>query len=107
MLQYIVNPKDARNQVCNSTKEVLKFSGIMKSTSEIQPSDQGEDSSSGDNDSVVLTAYAFQFLLWNRRVQIWYLILQLLEYSWQKNNQDLSESLILLFELSFSTFGKV
>ena len=28
-------------------------------------------------------------------------------FTLKKNNQDLSESLILLFELSFSTFGKV
>jgi transcription initiation factor TFIIH subunit 4 len=55
---------------------------------------------------VTLTASAFQFLLWNRRVQIWYFIIQLLEYAWQKNGQDISECLTLLFELSFSTFGK-
>ena len=129
ILKYIVNPKDAKNQVCNSTKEILKFAGIMKSLRE-NP-DAMVDDSSDDSEPVVLTASAFQFLLWNRRVQIWHLVLQLLEYSWQvnnfkkvnhnsmilnltsvfftlkKNNQDLSESLILLFELSFSTFGKV
>ena len=116
--------------MCNSTKEILKFAGIMKSLRE-NP-DAMVDDSSDDSEPVVLTASAFQFLLWNRRVQIWHLVLQLLEYSWQvsdftkvnhksmilnltsiffyslkKNNQDLSESLILLFELSFSTFGKV
>ena len=59
-----------------------------------------------NNEPVTLTASAFQFLLWNRRVQIWYFIIQLLEYCWQKNGQDISECLTLLFELSFSTFGK-
>ncbi len=59
-----------------------------------------------EGEAVTLTASAFQFLLWNRRVQIWYFIIQLLEYAWQKNGQDISECLTLLFELSFSTFGK-
>ena len=59
-----------------------------------------------DGEQVLLTASAFQFLLWNRRVQIWYFIIQLLEYCWKKNSQDISECLTLLFELSFSTFGK-
>lgn len=71
ILKYIVNPKDESNQISNSTKEVLKFAGLMKSY----------DDAIGD--SVVLTAAAFQFLLWNRKVQIWYFIIQLLEYFWQ------------------------
>ena len=99
VLKYIVNPKDSRNQICNSTKEVLKFAGLMKSINE-------NESQSEDEDSVVLTASAFQFLLWNRKLQIWYFILQLLEYCWQKKNMELAECLTLLFELSFSTFGK-
>lgn len=68
--------------------------------------DQTMDGSSDPGDAVTLTASAFQFLLWNRRVQIWYFIIQLLEFCWQKNGQDISECLTLLFELSFSTFGK-
>ena len=52
-----------------------------------------------------MTASAFQFLLWNRKVQVWYFIIQLLEYTQEKGN-DISECLTLLFELSFSTFGK-
>ncbi len=32
VLKYIVNPKDAKNQIGNSTKEVLKFAGLMKQT---------------------------------------------------------------------------
>jgi hypothetical protein len=106
VLKYIVNPKDPNNQVCKSTKDVLKFAGLMKSTNE----NNADDSQSGENDedeSVVLTASAFQFLLWNRRLQIWYFTIQLLEYFWQKKNQDLSECLTLLFELSFATFGRV
>jgi hypothetical protein len=39
------------------------------------------DNAQMDADSAVLTAAAFQFLLWNRRVQIWYFIIQLLDYS--------------------------
>ena len=30
VLKYIVNPRDAKNQIGNSTKEVLKFAGLMK-----------------------------------------------------------------------------
>ena len=100
VLKYIVNPKDAKNQVCNTTKDVLKFAGLMKSVAE-------SDESSNGGDNVVLTASAFQFLLWNRKLQIWYFMIQLLEFCWKNNNQDLSECLNLLFELSFSTFGKV
>jgi transcription initiation factor TFIIH subunit 4 len=99
ILRYIVNPRDAQNQICNSTKEILKFAGIMKSV-------KSDGQESDDGDSVTLTAKAFQFLLWNKRAQIWCLVLQLLDFCWQKNNQDISECLILLFELSFSTFGK-
>ena len=80
ILKYIVNPKDARNQVCNSTKELLKFAGIMKSLKE---NPEVNDEMTDESEPVVLTALAFQFLLWNRRVQIWHLVLQLLEYSWQ------------------------
>ena len=46
-----------------------------------EAADAGDDSD--ESEPVVLTASAFQFLLWNRRVQIWHLVLQLLEYSWQ------------------------
>jgi len=95
VLKYIVNPRDSKGTISLSTKEILKHADLMKSIS-------GHES---DSESVVLTASAFQFLLWNRRLQIWYFIIQLLEYS-QKNNQDISECLMLLFELSFSTFGK-
>jgi len=30
VLKYIVNPKDTNNQIGNSTKEILKFAGLMK-----------------------------------------------------------------------------
>jgi transcription initiation factor TFIIH subunit 4 len=79
VLKYIVNPKDSKNQVCNSTKDVLKFAGLMKSLNERAD----ESMQSDDDESVTLTASAFQFLLWNRRLQIWYFIIQLLEYFWQ------------------------
>ena len=49
------------------------------------------DDSSDDSEPVVLTASAFQFLLWNRRVQIWHLVLQLLEYSWQVKFWEIKE----------------
>ena len=88
MLKFIVNPKDAANQVSITTKDVLKFAGLMKSYNERAGSEQqlsrmevdGENESTS---SLILTASAFQFLLWNRRVQIWYFIIQLLEYCWQ------------------------
>ncbi len=48
----------------------------------------------------------YNIITFDRRVQVWYFIIQLLEYCWQKNGQDISECLTLLFELSFSTFGK-
>lgn len=110
VLKYIVNPRDAKNQIGNSTKEVLKFAGLMKQVSSnesrtMQSYNEATDEME-NNEPVTLTASAFQFLLWNRRVQIWYFIIQLLEYCWQKNGQDISECLTLLFELSFSTFGK-
>ncbi len=80
VLKYIVNPKDPNNQVCKSTKDVLKFAGLMKSQNgDADDSQNGDD----DDDSVVLTSSAFQFLLWNRRLQIWYFIIQLLEFFWQ------------------------
>ncbi len=43
----------------------------------------GSEVSTSENmaDSAVLTASAFQFLLWNRRIQLWFFIIQLLEYS--------------------------
>lgn len=101
ILKYIVNPKDPNNQISNSTKDVLKFANLMKSYN-----DGSSSNNEADNDSVVLTAAAFQFLLLNRKVQIWYFIIKLLDYFLEKNQQDLSECLMLLFELSFSTFGK-
>ena len=30
VLKYILSPRDAKNQIGNSTKEVLKFAGLMK-----------------------------------------------------------------------------
>lgn len=72
ILKYIVNPKDPNNQISNSTKEVLKFANLMKS--------YNDGNNEADNDSVVLTASAFQFLLLNRKVQIWYFIIKLLDY---------------------------
>jgi hypothetical protein len=79
ILKYIVNPKDAANQISISTKEVLKFAGLMKSIND----NPDQTSSNTDDDSLILTASAFQFLLLNRKLQIWYFIIQLLEYSWQ------------------------
>lgn len=80
-----MNPKDGKNQICNSTKEVLKFAGLMKSIDDnyipTQSSHDKDDMTS--DEPVVLTAAAFQFLLWNRKVQIWYFMIQLLEYCWQ------------------------
>lgn len=107
VLKYIVNPRDGKNQIGNSTKEVLKFAGLMKYIDDAPQQAQTFDQAmEGEGDKVTLTASAFQFLLWNRRVQIWYFINKLLEYCMHKNGQDISECLTLLFELSFSTFGK-
>ena len=101
-MKYIVNPKDPKNQIGISTKEVLKYANLMKS---LGGSASTSSEASGD-EAVTLTASAFQFLLWNRRVQVWFFIIQLLEFCWKKNKQDISECLTLLFELSFSSFGK-
>jgi hypothetical protein len=88
ILKYIVNPKDSKNQICNSTKDVLKFAGLMKSiredgtfSSSKEFSANPDDMTSDDN--VILTSNAFQFLLWNRRLQIWFLIIKLLEFSYE------------------------
>jgi hypothetical protein len=43
--------------------------------------DASESTIENAADSMVLTASAFQFLLWNRRVQLWFFIIQLLDYS--------------------------
>lgn len=76
---------------------MLKYAGLMKAgEKQVESADEVTDT---------LTASAFQFLLWNRRVQVWYFIIQLLEYT-QEKGSDISECLTLLFELSFSTFGK-
>ncbi len=96
--RYIVNPKDTKDQIGNSTKEVLRSAGLMKAA-EKQLSESSEEGTD------TLTASAFQFLLWNRKVQVWYFIIQLLEFE-QEKGSDISECLTLLFELSFSTFGK-
>ena len=57
----------------------------MKSTDEnyVPPKPSNDQDESASDEPVVLTAAAFQFLLWNRKVQIWYFIIQLLEYCWQ------------------------
>jgi len=102
VLKYIVNPKDAKIQIGNSTKDVLRSAGLMKAAEKQQ---QQSNAESGEESCDTLTASAFQFLLWNRKVQVWYFIIQLLEYTQEKGN-DISECLTLLFELSFSTFGK-
>ena len=60
---------------------------------------------SSEEGADTLTASAFQFLLMNRNVQVQYFIIQLLEFK-QEKGSDISECLKILFELSFSTFGK-
>jgi hypothetical protein len=108
VLKYIVNPKDVKNQISISTKNILKFSGLMRDSSSTNDdlNSMITDTNNENADSVVLSASAFQFLLWNTRVQVWYFIIQLLDYCHKENGQDISECLTLLFELSFSTFGK-
>lgn len=70
----------------------------------------------------MITGSGFQFLLMNRRSQVWFFIINLLEtlqvkvvksltknftFSFQQRGEDISEHLIFLFQLSFATFGKV
>jgi hypothetical protein len=99
ILKYIVNPKDSKNQICNSTKDVLKFAGLMKSIREDGTVSSSKDFSANpddmsSDDNVILTSNAFQFLLWNRRLQIWFLILKLLEFSYE----------VVIFSVLFSSF---
>ena len=66
-----------------------------REAAEARSSEDANTISTSGDDNVILTSNAFQFLLWSRRLQIWYLILQLLEYSWQVGC-DVIDSLCLL-----------
>ncbi|CAF0836789.1 unnamed protein product [Didymodactylos carnosus] len=93
VLQYLVNPD--RGQVTKDTLEVFLNAKLMK---------QSEPSTSSGQQNTI-TGAGFQFLLMNRRSQVWFFIIHLLETR-QLRGEDISEHLIFLFQLSFATFGK-
>lgn len=59
-----------------------------------------------DDGSSVITKQGFQFLLLDRQAQVWHFILQYLD-TVEQRGLDLAECLTFLFQLSFSTLGKV
>jgi hypothetical protein len=59
-----------------------------------------------DDGSPVITREGFQFLLLDTPSQVWYFILQYLDTVGSRG-LDLVECLTFLFQLSFSTMGKV
>lgn len=84
---------------------------------------RNEETTSSSTDPYTITGAGFQFLLMNRRSQVWFFIIHLLETRqvssfldlashcdhplFQQRGEDISEHLIFLFQLSFATFGKV
>ena len=59
-----------------------------------------------DDGSPVITRQGFQFLLLDRQAQVWHFLLQYLD-TVEQRGLDLAECLTFLFQLSFSTLGKV
>lgn len=54
----------------------------------------------------MITRQGFQFLLLDTQAQVWHFILQYLD-TVEQRGLDLGECLTFLFQLSFSTLGKV
>lgn len=54
----------------------------------------------------MITRQGFQFLLLDRHAQVWHFLLQYLD-TVEQRGLDLVECLTFLFQLSFSTLGKV
>lgn len=59
-----------------------------------------------EDGSPVITRQGFQFLLLDRQTQVWHFILQYLD-TVEQRGLSLAECLTFLFQLSFSTLGKV
>lgn len=59
-----------------------------------------------EDGSPVITRQGFQFLLLDRQAQVWHFVLQYLD-TVEQRGLDLAECLTFLFQLSFSTLGKV
>ena len=59
-----------------------------------------------DDGSPVITRQGFQFLLLDRQAQVWHFLLQYLD-TVEQRGLNLVECLTFLFQLSFSTLGKV
>ncbi|CAF1216249.1 unnamed protein product [Adineta steineri] len=94
VLQYLVNPD--RGQITRDTIDVFVHAKLLK---------RNDDTSSASTDPYQITGTGFQFLLMNRRTQVWFFIINSLETR-QQRGEDISEHLIFLFQLSFATFGK-
>ncbi|CAF0850346.1 unnamed protein product [Rotaria sp. Silwood1] len=94
VLQYLVNPD--RGQITRDTIDVFVHAKLLR---------RNEDTSSSSTDPYTITGAGFQFLLMNRRSQVWFFIINSLETR-QQRGEDISEHLIFLFQLSFATFGK-
>lgn len=54
----------------------------------------------------MITRQGFQFLLLDTQAQVWHFILQYLD-TVEQRGLDLADCLTFLFQLSFSTLGKV
>lgn len=59
-----------------------------------------------EDGSPVITRQGFQFLLLDRQAQVWHFVLQYLD-TVEQCGLDLAECLTFLFQISFSTLGKV
>lgn len=64
------------------------------------------DCSDEEDGSPIITREGFQFLLLDTPAQVWYFILQYLD-TVESRGLNLVECLTFLFQLSFSTLGKV
>ncbi|CAF5218396.1 unnamed protein product, partial [Rotaria magnacalcarata] len=68
VLQYLVNPD--RGQITRDTIDVFVHAKLLK---------RNEDTSSSSTDPYTITGAGFQFLLMNRRSQVWFFIINSLE----------------------------
>lgn len=108
VLHYMVGSQQQEGISADAVR-ILLHAGLMKrylssiSISEMQTVLSYRDEEDG---SPVITRQGFQFLLLDRQAQVWHFLLQYLD-TVEQRGLDLAECLTFLFQLSFSTLGKV
>jgi transcription initiation factor TFIIH subunit 4 len=91
VLHYMVGSQQQEGISADAVR-ILLHAGLMKRDE--------------DDGSPVITRQGFQFLLLDRQAQVWHFILQYLD-TVEQRGLNLVECLTFLFQLSFSTLGKV